>query len=213
VVGALAGSGRLRACPDQRVARQGRVSQLGCRLGTGEGKPFGIDQTGLDQTLVQVKMFAGTLPPPTGLIATAGISILCPVGAIPGRMQSITRSCVNVISISSTIWSSPVVRPSLIAPMTSVWAVDYNPGNSGGGHEVIGVPRYPLGGDQNPALTTGSRDSVTSSTLTVENPTVPGATGETIVRGDHSTISGDRRATIEQKTEATASDAHRCRSS
>jgi hypothetical protein len=102
---------------------------------------------------------------------------------------------------------------SLIAPMTSVWAVDYNPGNSGGGHEVIGVPRYPLGGDQNPALTTGSRDSVTSSTLTVENPTVPGATGEKIVRGDHSTISGDQRATIEQKTGGTESDAHRCRSS
>ncbi len=33
-----------------------------------------------------------------------------------------------------------------------------------------------------------------------ENPNVPGATGETIVRGDRSTIAGDARATVEQKT-------------
>jgi hypothetical protein len=48
---------------------------------------------------------------------------------------------------------------------------------------------------------------VTASTPADENPTVPGATGLTIVRGDHSTISGDRRATIEQKTGGTSADA------
>ena len=31
------------------------------------------------------------------------------------------------------------------------------------------------------------------------NPTVPGATGTTIVPGDHSTIAGDRAATLEQQ--------------
>ena len=96
----------------------------------------------------------------------------------------------------------------LTAPMASAWAVDYNPGNSGGGHQAIGVPSYPLdAGEDNPALTTGSRDSVTASTPADENPTVPGATGLTIVRGDHSTISGDRRATSEQKTGGTSADA------
>jgi hypothetical protein len=96
----------------------------------------------------------------------------------------------------------------LTVPMASAWAVDYNPGNSGGGHEAIGIPSYPVGaGADNPALTTGSRYSVTATTPANENPTVPGATGLTIVRGDHSTISGDRRATISQKTGGSASDA------
>jgi hypothetical protein len=31
------------------------------------------------------------------------------------------------------------------------------------------------------------------------DPSVPGATGSTIVRGDHSTITGDNAATIEQR--------------
>jgi hypothetical protein len=31
------------------------------------------------------------------------------------------------------------------------------------------------------------------------NPNVPGATGSTVVRGDNSTIAGDRAATIEQR--------------
>jgi hypothetical protein len=31
------------------------------------------------------------------------------------------------------------------------------------------------------------------------NPSVPGATGNTVVRGDNSTIAGDRAATIEQR--------------
>lgn len=33
------------------------------------------------------------------------------------------------------------------------------------------------------------------------NPNHPGATGEAIVKGDSSTIAGDRKATNEQKTE------------
>jgi hypothetical protein len=95
----------------------------------------------------------------------------------------------------------------LTAPMASAWAIDYNPGNSGGGNEPLGIPSYPTSdGADNPALTTGSRYSVTPTTQLDENPTVPGATGLTIVRGDHSTISGDRRATAQQKTGATAGD-------
>ena len=33
-----------------------------------------------------------------------------------------------------------------------------------------------------------------------ENPRVPGATGETIVPGDRSSIAGDGRATVQQRT-------------
>jgi hypothetical protein len=92
------------------------------------------------------------------------------------------------------------------APMTSAWALDYNPGNSGGGQAPIATPTYPSDEAVNPALTTGSRYSVTPNTAADENPTVAGATGDTIVPGDRSTISGDRRATTEQKTGGSASD-------
>jgi hypothetical protein len=33
-----------------------------------------------------------------------------------------------------------------------------------------------------------------------DNPRVPGATGDTIVKGDQSTVAGDRAATVEQRT-------------
>jgi hypothetical protein len=94
-----------------------------------------------------------------------------------------------------------------VTPAAAGWAQELNPGNSGGGHAPIATPTY--GTDQNfdPALTTGSRLSVKSDTPAYENPTVAGATGETIVKGDRSTISGDRRGTIEQKTGGPASDA------
>ena len=102
---------------------------------------------------------------------------------------------------------SAIAIALLAPPMAATWAQDPNPGNSGGGHAPIATPTY--GADQgfNPALTTGSRFSVTTNTPRYENPTVPGATGTTIIRGDKSTISGDRRATIEQKTGGAGSDA------
>jgi hypothetical protein len=100
-----------------------------------------------------------------------------------------------------------VVAMALFAvPTASAWALDLNPSNAGGGQAPIATPSYPTGQDDNPALTTGSRYSVTAHTAPEENPTVPGATGDTIVRGDNSTISGDRRGTIEQKTGGSAAD-------
>ncbi|HVZ10363.1 hypothetical protein [Rhodopila sp.] len=94
-----------------------------------------------------------------------------------------------------------------VAPFAVASAQETNPGNTAGGHDPVGYPFYPGAAEQNPALTTGSRYSVTGATTPVENPTVPGATGMMIVRGNHSTISGDRRATVLQKTSGSASDA------
>ena len=107
-------------------------------------------------------------------------------------------------------YRSLIIAALAIAPATATWAQtpNLNPGNAGGGHDPIAYPRE--GQDEpasNPALTTGSRYSVTSGTPATENPTVPGATGNRIVRGDRSTISGDRRATIQQKTGGSAADA------
>jgi len=96
---------------------------------------------------------------------------------------------------------------ALLAAPAASWAQNSNPGNSGGGHSPVAVPSYGTDLGANPALTTGSRFSVNKDTVADENPTVAGATGETIVPGDHSTISSDRRATTEQKTGGVASDA------
>ena len=104
-------------------------------------------------------------------------------------------------------FSSAIAIALLAIPTASSWAVDLNPGNSGGGHAPIATPTYETGQQADPALTTGSRYSVTPNTPSDENPTVPGATGDTIVKGDRSTISGHRRGTIEQKTGGSASDA------
>jgi hypothetical protein len=100
-----------------------------------------------------------------------------------------------------------VAIAALVAiPATATLAQNLNPGNSGGGHLPIATPTYEDVAGANPALTTGSRFSVTPNTPAVENPTVPGATGLGIVKGDNSTISGDRRATTEQKTGGAGSD-------
>jgi hypothetical protein len=92
----------------------------------------------------------------------------------------------------------------LIAPAT-VWAQNLNPGNAGGGNAPLGVPTYGPEVPVDPALTTGSRFSVTASTPAFMNPTVAGATGGTVVQGDNSTISGDRRATMQQRTDGSMS--------
>jgi hypothetical protein len=105
------------------------------------------------------------------------------------------------------IFRTVVAAALSAAPAAAVWAQDSNPGNSGGGHSPVATPTY--GSDQasDPALTTGSRFSVRPNTAAYDNPTVPGATGNTIVKGDRSTISLDRRGTVQQKTGGSASDA------
>jgi hypothetical protein len=107
----------------------------------------------------------------------------------------------------SMILRSIVTVALSFGPTAMVWAQDANPGNSGGGHAPIAVPTYDSNLSTDPALTTGSRFSVKTDTPSYENPTAPGATGMTVVKGDKSTISLDRRGTIQQKTGGSASDA------
>jgi hypothetical protein len=107
----------------------------------------------------------------------------------------------------NVIFRSILTAAIAVAPTTMLWAQNSNPGNSGGGNSPIAIPTYHSEEDSNPALTTGSRYSVKPDTPAFENPTVPGATGNTIVKGDRSEISLDRRATVQQKTGGSASDA------
>lgn len=108
----------------------------------------------------------------------------------------------------NVIFRSIVAASLSMGPTTAIWAQDSNPGNSGGGHAQIATPTYDTP-DQatDPALTTGSRYSVKGNIPAYENPTIPGATGNTIVKGDKSNISLDRRGTVQQKTGGVASDA------
>ncbi|MEA2742397.1 MAG: hypothetical protein QOG25_768, partial [Acetobacteraceae bacterium] len=66
-----------------------------------------------------------------------------------------------------------------MTPIAATWAQESNPGNSGGGHAPVATPTYGSEQASDPALTTGSRFSVTATTPAYENPTVPGATGNT----------------------------------
>jgi hypothetical protein len=104
----------------------------------------------------------------------------------------------------NTAFRSAFSLALLIAPAT-VWAQSLNPGNAGGGNAPLGVPTYGPEIPDDPALTTGSRFSVKPNTPANMNPTVAGATGGTIVQGDNSTISGDRRATMQQRTDGSMS--------
>jgi hypothetical protein len=110
-------------------------------------------------------------------------------------MKTFSRLLVLVASISA-------------AAVTGAFAQANNPNDSGGSRgSLIAMPDYPTGYN-NPALSPGDLAPGAPAVPAVENPQVPGATGSTIVRGDHSTIEGDRQGTIEQKTGAdTASDA------
>jgi hypothetical protein len=107
------------------------------------------------------------------------------------------------------IFRSILTAAMLATPAAATWAqsLDLNPGNSGGGRLPIATPEYGADQPSDPALTTGSRFSVEPNTPAYENPTVPGATGLSIVKGDKSTISLDRRGTVQQKTGGSAADA------
>jgi hypothetical protein len=82
-------------------------------------------------------------------------------------------------------------------PLTSAFAQNTNPGNTGGAGQIA-TPTYDSGKASNPALTTGAPPK--TNVPAAENPTVGGATGNAIVKGDQSTISGDQRGTTQQKT-------------
>jgi hypothetical protein len=109
--------------------------------------------------------------------------------------------------LMNVIFSSILMTGLVVVSPAVVWAQNLNPGNSGGANAPIATPTYGSDMASNPALTTGSRYSTGANVPAYGNPTVPGATGEGVVIGDRSTISGDRRATIQQKTGGGATDA------
>jgi hypothetical protein len=107
----------------------------------------------------------------------------------------------------NVIYRSILTAAIALAPAGAVWAQESNPGNSGGGHSPVATATYPAEMASDPALTTGSRFSVGKNTPAYDNPTVAGATGNSIVKGNKSTISLDRRGTVQQKTGGSAADA------
>jgi hypothetical protein len=107
--------------------------------------------------------------------------------------------------------SNPIALAAVVLALAATGAsaqTTNNPGNSGGlPGSQIAMPEYPAG-FSDPALSPGRRvPAAVASTLPAdENPGVAGATGMSIVPGDRSTIAGDRRATIEQKTGGAGAD-------
>jgi hypothetical protein len=115
-------------------------------------------------------------------------------------MNTLTRS----LSLATIILGLAATGASAQSPTPS----HNNPNHSGGATgSWIAMPEYPPG-TNDPALSPGRLAAGTTGVPADEDPNVAGATGNTIVRGDNSTIAGARQGTIEQKTGAdTASDA------
>jgi hypothetical protein len=79
-------------------------------------------------------------------------------------------------------------------------AQNNNPGNSGGTPgSRLAEPTYPQG-QTDPALSPGRLPRGTAGVQADRNPNLSGATGNTVVPGDNSTVSADRRGTTQQKT-------------
>jgi len=97
---------------------------------------------------------------------------------------------------------------SLFAVSTAgALAQNNNPGNAGGATgSRIATPDYPPTAGSDPALSPGRLNKGTTGVPAAENPNVAGATGNTVVPGNRSTIGADRRGTTEQKTGQTSSD-------
>ena len=105
-------------------------------------------------------------------------------------MNAISRSALLVAIMS-------------VVPVAATLAQNNNPGDNGGTQgSKIARPSYPAGG-ANPALM--DRNSTMGRNVpAAANPTVPGATGHTVVPGNKSTIASDRAGTTEKKTGTTA---------
>jgi hypothetical protein len=108
----------------------------------------------------------------------------------------------------STIRSALLIASISVIPAAGAFAQPYNnPGDAGGIHgSKFANPTYPATTPNDPALTTGRPDRMSASLPPSENPTVPGATGMTVVPGDNSTINSDRRGTVSEKTDGIMSD-------
>lgn len=83
------------------------------------------------------------------------------------------------------------------APVAGLWAQTSTASEAGSG--AVAKPTYPAGQANDPALT-GQRPTSTASVPTQNNPHAPGATGSTVVPGDSSSVAGDHRGTVQQKT-------------
>jgi hypothetical protein len=98
----------------------------------------------------------------------------------------------------NTMLRSVAVAAVLAAlPVAGTWAQ-----SAAAGSGSLAKPTYPSGQNNDPALT-GQRPSGTASVPASENPHVPGATGSTVVPGDNSTVSSNRRGTVQQKSGTT----------
>jgi hypothetical protein len=118
--------------------------------------------------------------------------------------MAFAREPLHMITVFRLI---PLAAVALAFSVAGASAQNNNPGNSAGSNgSLVATPTYPAGEAPDPALSPGRLPKTVTNVPADENPNVPGATGETIVHGDRSTIGGDRRATIEQKSGDVGSD-------
>lgn len=101
-----------------------------------------------------------------------------------------------------------IVRSALaavaLATLPLSFALAQNPGpvtTPEAGKGQVAVPTYPPGGhDVDPALTGVAPTAEMGRAPPSGDPNVAGATGETVIPGDLSSIRGDKAAIVDQKT-------------
>ncbi len=96
--------------------------------------------------------------------------------------------------------SASLAAVSFVLGAAVATAQNNNPGDTGGSPgSRIALPTYPAG-QSDPALSPGRLTKGATGVPADANPNVRGATGEGVVQGDNSSVSGDRKGTTQQKT-------------
>ncbi len=102
----------------------------------------------------------------------------------------------------------PAFLAAALASMPLGVALAQNPGPAyapEAGSGKMATPNYPAGGkDVDPALTGVRPTPEMGRAPPSGNPNVAGATGETVIPGNNSTIRGDKGGTVEDKVNQTS---------
>jgi hypothetical protein len=102
--------------------------------------------------------------------------------------------------------SIPIAACLVALSAAGALAQNNNPGHSAGpAGSATTTPTYPPGQAGDPALSPGHLPRGAGGVAAGQNPNVPGATGQTVVPGNNSTIGAARHGTVEQKTGQTQS--------
>src|SRR4051794_5299947 len=100
----------------------------------------------------------------------------------------------------TTFFRSIPLAACVVAMSAAGAAAQNNPGHAAGpAGSTTATPTYPAGQGDDPALSPGHLPRGAGGVATSQNPNVPGATGNTVVPGNNSSVGANRTGTVQQK--------------